>query len=91
MPAVHPGGGFAMLRWSPDSAHRSVTAVGGKGIYIIKALSNGEVLLDGRGHDGITMLALVPPRRFRTLSKAKDHAAALERVGTKEPEASGSG
>ena len=89
MPAVHPGCGFAMLRWSPDSARRSVTAVGGKGVYVIRALSNGEVLLDGRGHDGITMLALVPPRRFRTLSKAKDHAAALECVGTNEPHASG--
>lgn len=77
-----------MLKWSPDRARRSITAAGGKGVYAIRAVSGGYVL-DGRGHDGLTMLALVPPKRFHTLDKAKDHAAALERVGTKEPEASG--
>lgn len=75
-----------MLTWRPAPDRRSITATGGKGIYTIR-WEAGQYVLTGVGHDQLSMLAL--PRQFNSLDRAKDHAAALERVTAKEWQVSG--
>ncbi|MCH9728416.1 MAG: hypothetical protein K0U84_01810 [Actinomycetia bacterium] len=73
------------MNWSRPDTAGAITAVGGKGHYSI-TWDNGYIL-NGFDHHGLPMLAL--PRVFTTLERAKARAEALERVTTKEPEASG--
>lgn len=67
---------------------RSIRATGGKGTYRINYQGRAYILT-GRGHDGLTMLDLVPARRFGTAHQAREYAAEIERSTVKEAEVSG--
>ena len=81
-----------MLTWSrPDNDTGAIHAAAGRrGIYTIRWNPKIGIVLNGVGHDGLTMLALSPDgRAFDTQTAAKDYAAQLDRTKTVEPEVSG--
>ena len=81
-----------MLNWSPPEDHTGgcIVAAGGKGWYTIRWQTRSGYMLTGTGHDDLPMLVLPPyGRQFDTLDKAKDFAAAIERVKATEPQISG--
>ncbi|OBC14103.1 hypothetical protein A5784_30775 [Mycobacterium sp. 852013-50091_SCH5140682] len=61
---------------------------GARGEYRIERIGQ-EWILNGRGHDGVSMLALPEGRAFASLEDAQDYAERLDRVKAVEAQASG--
>lgn len=79
-----------MLRWRshPDMVGTQV-AVGAKGEYSLQRVGP-EWILQGRGHDGLTMLAIPSAGKpFASLDSAQTWAGELDRVRAVESQASG--
>ncbi|ART68173.1 hypothetical protein BTO20_05845 [Mycobacterium dioxanotrophicus] len=80
-----------MLQWtSHDHIIGTQTAVGMRGVYSVQRVGP-EWILQGQGHDGLTMLAIpVEGKAFASLDSAKTWAGELDRVRSVEPQVSGS-
>lgn len=79
-----------ILQWkSHDHMVGTLTAVGARGVYSLQRVGP-EWILQGQGHDGLTMLAIpVEGKAFASLDSAKTWAGELDRVKAVEAQASG--
>ncbi|WP_166905960.1 hypothetical protein [Mycobacterium sp. DL440] len=79
-----------MLNWSShEHMIGTLVSVGAKGEYSVQRVGP-EWILQGRGHDGLTMLAIpFQGKAFATLDSAQTWAGELDRVKSVESQASG--
>ncbi|WP_109756834.1 hypothetical protein [Mycolicibacterium conceptionense] len=79
-----------MLNWSShDHMVGTLVAFGARGEYSIQRVGP-EWILQGRGHDGLTMLAIpMQGKPFATLDSAQTWANELDRARCLEPQVSG--
>lgn len=79
-----------MLKWrSHPHMVGTQVAVGAKGEYSVQQVG-AKWILQGRGHDGLSMLPIpVQGDEFDTLDTAQERADKLDRVRTVEAQASG--
>lgn len=76
------------LNWNGSTGN--VAAVGRFGIYTIQSVGPDMHVLQGIGHDELSMHALPSLGYvFKTLTQAQEHAATLDRTMLPEPEMSG--
>lgn len=79
-----------MLAWrSHEHMVGTLVAVGAKGEYSVQQVG-AKWILQGRGHDGLSMLPIpVQGDEFDTLDTAQERANRLDRVRTVEAQVSG--
>lgn len=79
-----------MLNWrGHPHVIGALTAVGARGTYSVERVGP-EWILQGRGHDGLGMLAIpCEGKAFASLDSAKAWAGELDRVPHAEPQVSG--